>query len=358
MTATPAHPAIAYCPTCDPEIIEERLTRLLVPGAIQNNSLERQVERLAERFRVYAATYPYGLWAPGLAMTHEMRGTTESLLPMAEIRQLFRHLFVNSCVPPIPTAASPFRNAATWLDFLHQFQPFVRNPNPAVLLRRLLADGDERRRFLFALFLPRQYGGGFGRYLGQLAWLREWLAASRERLANGLTCLDAACGSGEGTYELVELLGEHGLPPERLTVHGSSLEPLELFAAAHGFFPHDAARQNAFRSRVTGLHAADLAERLLFSQEDLLTTPAGNDQYDLILCNGVLGGPFLNDREELARVIAGLARKLNPEGVLLAANHFHEGWQRRVTVETLRELLRECGLQALEVPEGVGGVKR
>jgi chemotaxis methyl-accepting protein methylase len=351
-------PAITYCPTFAPEIIEARLADLLVPGAIHDAPLERQLDRLAERFRVYAATYPYGLWAPGLAVTQEMRVTTESLLPLAEIRQLFRCFFGKACAFPVPSAASPFRTATTWLDSLQQLQPVVRTANPAGLLRPLLADGDERRRLLFALFLPRQYGGGFGRYPGQLAWLREWLKASRPRLASGIACLDAACGSGEGAYELVELLGEHDFPPARLTVHGSTLEPLELFAAAHGFFPHDATRQAAFRKRVAQLHAVGLAERLLFVQEDLLTIPAGKEQYDLILCNGVLGGPFLNDRERLAKVLAGLARRLKPEGVLLAANRFHEGWQRRVPGETLRELLRECGLRVLTIGEGVGGVKR
>jgi len=332
--------------------------QLLVPGSIVDRDLDRRIVRLAEQFQVYAANYPFGLWSPGLVVSQEMRVLTELYLPLTEVRRAFRRLLRLALKFPPLFTATPFCRAVSWLDVLQRLQPLVHEPDPAKLLRRLMADGDLRRQFVFDIFLPKQYGGGFGRYPGQLGFLRGWLTEHRPRLAGGVTCLDAACGSGEGTYELAMLLMECGFAQERLQVHGSTLEPVELFAAAHGYFPHDSARQAAYRQQLQPLIAEGAAPRMLLTLDDLSKPRLGSAGYDIILCNGLLGGPLLHDRRELTIVVEGLARRLNSGGVILAADHFHGGWKVLVPNGLLEGLLMQAGLRIVAVAEGVAAEKR
>jgi chemotaxis methyl-accepting protein methylase len=350
-------PHLRYIPTLDQTVVQERLEKLLVPGPLNDNDLNGRIVRLEERFSLYAALSPHGLWAPGLVVTPEMRRASELYLPQEEIGCACRRLLVLSL------KTSPFLPAArlhplpSWLDLLHRLQPLVREANPARLLRRLMGDYEFRCRFLFSLFLPRHYGGGFDRYPKQAAFLRNRLTEAKP--PGVIRCLDAACGSGEGTYDLALLLRKCGCIPEKITVHGATIEPLELFAAAHGWFPHDPARQAAFRRRIGRLFADAPADHIAFFQEDL----TGNRNcegkgYDVILCNGLLGGPLLNGREELERVVGGLCARLKPGGILLAADRFHQGWKRGVPDDLLREMLAGCGLKVLAAGEGVAGVRQ
>jgi chemotaxis methyl-accepting protein methylase len=350
---------LCYTPRFDPAVIEKELRRLLVLGAISDSDLERRAGALADRFNGYCTCYPLGLWAPGLIITREMRALTELYLPLGEIRRAFDRLFAAALRFSPFLAASAIHNSTDWLDLLQKLQPVVRRADPAYLLRCLLADEDYRCRFLFANFLPARYGGGFGRYPRQADFLRKWLTTNRPGLAGRVRGLDAACGCGEGTYELAMVLMESGLAATAVEVRGTTLEPLELFAAAHAYFPHDKTRQASFRQRLAPLFAGGTAPEIGFSREDLTTTaPPGEEGYDVILCNGLLGGPFIHDRGELLAIAGRLAGRLRTGGILLAANHFHGGWNKEVSNEALRGILARCGLGTAPVAEGVAGVKR
>jgi chemotaxis methyl-accepting protein methylase len=348
---------VSFAPAFDPIAIRRELDRLLVPGVLADADLEGRIVRLDERFRAYAASAPHGLWAQGLVVTDAMRRQTEIYLPLAEIRQAFRRLFSLALTFSPCLQASLLHTANCWLDVLTELHPLVSRPNPAALLRRLMADEELRCRFLFASFLPRRYGGAFGRYPGQAEFLRRWLGTSRARLAHGVRCLDAACGCGEGTYELARLVLECGYPAVAMTVTGATLEPLELFAAAHGFFPHDAGRQAEFIRRVEPRRLGRETERIRFVLEDLRTSASAGQRYDVILCNGVLGGPFFPGGEDVAPIIERLAGRLAPGGVLLAADRFHAGWKRALAPDAVAALLRRSGLRPVSIEEGVGGVK-
>ena len=350
-------PQLYYTPTFNPTVIGERLEKLLVPGPISDNDLNGRIARLEERFRVYAATAPHGLWTPALVITREMRCTTEVYLPLEEISRAFcRLLFLSLKSAPFLSASVMLR-APSWLDVIHHLQPMVREPNPARLLRHLMVDGEFRCRFLFSLFLPRHYGGAFNRYPEQAAFLRDWLGKTGR--AGAVRCLDAACGSGEGTYELALLLRECGYAEEQLEVHGATVDPLELFAAAHGWFPHDPARQTAFRRRIGGLLTGSTAERIAFFREDLTENRRyPGEGYDIILCNGFLGGPLLSSREALERTIGRLCARLRPGGLFLAADHFHGGWKKTVPDDGIKEILVRCGLKGVALNGGVAGIQQ
>ena len=152
---------IRYVPSLDHEETAARLTQLLVPDRIEDRDLDSRILRLNERFSVYAACFPYGMWRPGLAVTQEMRVLTETYLPLSEIRAAVRRLFTLSFKSYHVFPASAIESSASWLDVLAYLQPLVLGTNPGYVLRRLMVDNEFRTLFLFRLFLPRHFGGGF-----------------------------------------------------------------------------------------------------------------------------------------------------------------------------------------------------
>ena len=346
---------LSFTPTLDSDRLETGLDRLLVPGSVLDADLEERIARLACAFRGYAAGYPLPLWAPGLAIDNEMRGWTEALFPMSRVREVFDLVLRRGCRFPPLLSGSYLHTAATWLDLLHKFRPQLINANPAPFLRQLASDPEQRRRFLFALLLPHHFGGAFDRYPQQSQWLQTWLGDNVGRLKGRIRVLDSACGSGEGTYGAAELVLAAGLGGEGSMVHGSTLEPIELFAAAHAFFPHDPEREREYRARVAPLLDGPGALAMEFYLDEVGSVRR-REEYDLILCNGLLGGPLMHQAEELSGAIAALASRLAPGGVLLAADRFHAGWHLRVPATRLCQMMREHGLTPLPVPEGIAAV--
>lgn len=346
----------SFTPTLDKQAALRRLDRLLVPGSVADPHLSARIDRIARAFQGYAACYPLPLWAPGLAVSQEMRGLTEALFPVSEVRAVFDLLLGRGCRFPPLLSGSYLHGALSWLDLLGKLRPQLLHADPAATLRELARDAEKRRSFLFALLLPRHFGGAFDRYPLQSQWLASWLKEHAGRLSGEMRALDSACGSGEGTYGLAELLDAAGYAGERCVVHGSTLEPIELFAAAHAFFPHDQDRERDYRSRVAPLLArADRVEMEFYL--DRVGCATGRKGYHLILCNGLLGGPLMHEPGELSGAVRALASRLAPGGVFLAADRFHAGWRLRVPAAALSAMMREHGLTPLQVPEGIAAVK-
>lgn len=347
---------LSFAPTVDGDEIQKRLELLLVPGPLLDAPLSLRIDRLARSFAGYAASYPLPLWAPGLVIDNEMRSLTEALLPMAEIRPLFERLLKKGCRFSPLLSGCYLHSSACWVDFLQRLHPPLPLANPAATLSRLAEDFEARRRFLFSLMLPHHYGGGFDRYPLQSQWLSGWLKERAGSFVRGIRVLDSACGSGEGTYQVAELLQEAGYSGRSCEVHGSTLEEIELFAAAHLYFPHDLQREREYRARTAPLLSAADPPRFEFYL-DRVGSVSQREPYHLVLCNGLLGGPLLHDEAGLEAAFAGLAARLLPGGVLLAADRFHAGWRIRVPAERLKELMQAHGLTPIEVPEGVAGKK-
>jgi SAM-dependent methyltransferase len=347
---------LSFSPTLDRTETLLRLERLLVTGSLYHGTVPERIDRLAAAFERYASFYPLPLWAPGLVLTNEMRGLTEALLPMGEIRSVFELLLRHGCRFDPFLAGTYLYSSSTWLDFLHKLRPQLRQADPGAPLRELAHDFQARLRFLFSLMLPHHFGGGFDRYPLQSEWLKEWLQGNRERLGGRVRALDSACGSGEGTYGVAELVVAAGFDGGSSEVDGSTLEPIELFAAAHAFFPHDPEREGEYRARVAPLLDDCDGVRMGFYLDDV-EAESVRGGYDLILCNGLIGGPLLHEEPALRKAVAALAARLAPGGVLLAADRFHEGWRLRVPQATLAGMLRDQGLDPLNLPQGIGGRK-
>ncbi len=349
----------AFHPSLSPVQAEKNLATLLVRGPIHYSALNRAIERLEVRFRNYCAFYSHGLWAPGLVITGEMRGSTEQYLPMAEIRSAFRHFFSATLRYPLSDESSPFQAATNWLDLLQRLRLSQDSVNPAILLKKLVTDEPERIRFLFTTLLPHHHGGCFLRYPEQLHHLEGWLRRRINHLSEEVRVLDAACGTGEGTYDLAGLLLKCGIPPRRQQIHGSSLEPLEVFTAAHGSFPHDPERQKHFRTSVEPLYTAQATGNMLFFRDNIMRYPAQAEKpYDIILCNGILGGPFLHAPEMIENSIAALAKRLKSGGIILAADKFHGGWKKENPPARVVEITQRIGLEVHHGEYGIAANKK
>lgn len=346
---------LSYIPTIEREELQRRLDALMVPGPIIDHDMERRVRRLDGLFRTYAATCPAPLWAPGLVLTNEVINQAEQYLPLSEIARAFSRFCRLAIDSPDSADLLLFHDALGWLPLLEKLAWPLVDANPAELLQLLLNDQETRCRFLFALNLPKQHGGDFTRYPAQMRILATWLKNRHPGKAT-LSCLDAACGTGEGTWDLAGALLAAGFSPDAFLIRGFTLGAMELFAAAHAFFPHDPDRQRAYRAKTAPLFAAGIAGRMLFRQADLRLDDNG-ETHGVILCNGLLGGPMLHERGSVEAVVRRLAASLEPGGMLMAADRFHAGWHKVFPREQLKELLVGCGLRLVDGGEGIAGIR-
>lgn len=341
----------------------------LLAADINAKNFRSSLHRLNRRFEIYASACPEPFISPGLIVTTEIRIQSELYLPIADITAVFYRLYSAALTYPPILSSTPFHNAMSWADTFVKLPPYVQfSANPALLLEKLLTDRGMLTDFLFASFLPRRFYGGLGRYPEQQKFVREWLKTERRRT---LHCLDAACGTGEETYGLALLLSEQGFAPEDILIKGWTLEPLEVWAAAHRRLPHGTRHEALLRGSTSAFLQRGYDRCFSFSCQDILkaSSPANlpskntgrgggeNNQFDLILCNGLLGGPIIHEKEPLDRAVGHLAALLSPGGILLAADHFHGGWKQRCPQEELRASFEAHGLLFVETGEGVGGLK-
>lgn len=370
-----------------PSPAQTSLGRLIAAG-IDADLFPTAIKRLHNRFNTYAATCPAPYIAPGLIVTPEIRRQSELYLPVAEITGIFNRLYRHALTYPPVLSSTPFHSALSWADVFVSLPPrFQFSTNPARLMEALLSDQDLLTEFLFASFLPRRFYGGFSRYPGQMAYIRKWIGTRRKDGNMGrVRCLDAACGAGEDSYGLANLLMAAGLAPEEIQIGGWTLEPLEVWAAAQRSFPHDRQREAAFRRETSLLLERGYRSSLSFRCADLTKIPinpsdtlpplerggaGGSKQvkilpnvspydvglFDLILCNGLLGGPIIHEIEKLEQVVGNLARLLAPGGILVAADSFHGGWKSKCGNDDLKELFSCVELKIDDAGEGVCGLK-
>ncbi len=347
--------SISYKPTLDAAAINKALSSLLIEGVIRDNGLGLRLERLSRMFSVYASTCPAPCWSHGLALSDEVCRLTEIYLPFADIRDALLRLVrlaLKGCHPLPPI----FRKADSWVRLLHGLPAEHAIVNPAECIARLARDDVARKRFLFSVYLHQQYGGGFGRYPAQYVSLQQWIAHNNLLLSRPISCLDAACGSGEGSYELARALLECGVSASEMRITGATISPLEIFSAAHACFPHDPQRELQYRAVVKGIAEAGALSGLSFVAADLRDWKLPGS-YHIIICNGILGGPHLHERANVQFLVARLANSLQRGGILFAADRFHEGWKKVINKEDMENILAGCGLVPLAVGEGVAGMR-
>ena len=335
----------------------ERTLRALVRPHLNPLLFAGHIRRLQRMFSAYQACCPPPWAGPGLHVTAEINYQSELWLPLDQLCNHLQALYRQSLTYPPILSSTPFAHSSSWAAVVAGFPAFLKPyANPAALLEQLVDDDGLRTGFLFWSFMPeRFYGGGSDRYPAQTATIREWLW-QRDRHDKKLRCLDAACGDGAATYSLARLCVEQGWRPDSLEIEGWALEPLEAWAAAQGRFPHDPAREEDFREVTRDCFEQGFDTAIRFCCADILDAPEAAP-FDLIICNGLLGGPILHASDDMATAVRNLAGLLAPGGMLLADDHFHGGWKQRCPQQELRALCELNGLHTVEVGEGIGGSK-
>lgn len=328
--------------------------RKLINADINADLFRSSIQRLQNRFNIYSSTCPVPFIAPELIVTPEIRRQCELYLPIAEISGIFNRLYRSALSYSPVLSSTPFYKALSWADTFAGLPQYLQfTVNPALLLEKLLFDRVLLMKFIFESFLPGRFYGGFGRYPDQERFILKWLAQQQKM---PLRFLDAACGTGEDSYGLANLLFERGYHEKNIRIEGWTIEPLEVWAAAHCSFPHDRQREVQFREKKSRLFEKGCGSRISFRCADL-TNPPPAEPFDLILCNGLLGGPIVNPLHGLKRVVSSLASLMAPGGILLAADSFHGGWKQQCPQQELRALLEMNGLKTFQAGEGIGGLK-
>lgn len=336
--------------TLDEAKARPRLADLL-PAIISAPDMAGRLRRLDDRYRVFCRTSSIPPYASGLVVTSEMHREVEVYLPLAEIRKAlarFCSLAMTSDAPLEGTIAE----GVSWYAILHHLHRSGLNcpANPAQAIQSALVDYDFRRNLLFALFLPQHYGGSFHRYPKQMAFLSAIL--QKRPFPTAIRCLDAACGTGEQTWEVASELGRLNIP---YVVEGVSLNPLEVFAAAHGFFPGDRLREMEYRGKMHDVLQANIG-RLTFRMGDI-AEGIGAGKYHLILCNGLIGGPFIHDEITLRKITTRLAQGLQDGGFILVSDRFHDGWKKRMPQVVIQEAFAESSMRLIWRGDGFAAEK-
>jgi SAM-dependent methyltransferase len=293
-------------------------------------------------------------WASqNLQISPETSYRSEHWLPLDQLRPHFHYLYRQALSYPPVFSSTPFALENSWIAIVAGFPGFLgRYSNPAALLDQLIRDDDLRMKFLFWSFMPRRfYGSGSDRYPGQYDVISKWIG--KRPTARPLRCLDAASGDGANSYRLAKLFLELGCIPGSFEIEGWSLDPLEVWASAFGRFPHDADREAEFRQENSGCFEQGTGSVIRFRCTDILHSD-GRELFDLVLCNGLLGGPIIHDRDNLESAVRNLAELLAPGGLLLAADHFHGGWKQKYPQQELRVLFEKHGLKPVAAGEGIG----
>ncbi len=315
------------------------------------------ITRLRQQFHSYAATSPEPLPAPGLIVTREIRCQCELYLPISPLTNLFNRLYRAALPSPPLLSATPFYHSPSWADTFSLLPPRLQfSANPATLLDALLTDRELLAIFLLASFLPERFYGREGRYPEQQAFIRQWLTRSGREAP---TILDAACGTGEETRLLALQLIEGGIDPRHLRMEGWTIEPLEVWCANQGRFPHDQRREefSLMLARTLRKRGGDAALKFRCADLTIPVTPGTVSPFSIIVCNGLLGGPIISDREQIARTLRNLTTLLKPGGLLLIADHFHGGWKKKCPQDWLRALLEAEGLKSFIAGEGLGACR-
>jgi len=343
---------IRFQSSLNKEHLANNLRLIFVAGRIDDNDLERRIVKLSSIFKVYIGNCHVPVWSEDLAVTDEISRISETYLPYQVIQQALLRLISKSlllsCLPPLLVKADG------WLRLLEMLHSFNASANPAFLIEQLKVNEAERLRFLFSVFMPNQFGGSFGRYPQQTDFIRRFVRSRYDNNLSAVKCLDAACGSGEGTYELASVINDCGVDKTRVKLTGITINALEVFAAAHAYFPHDPLRELHYREFVSSVYGNGKTSNIHFMTGDLKFWES-SEQYDIILCNGILGGPIMHERREIENVTQRLASTLNPGGILLAADRFHCGWKKKLPKAEMEVIFKKCGLEVMQVSEGVAG---
>lgn len=285
--------------------------------------------RWTARLQHLHAHHPSPLWRPDTPVSPALRQTWEQFLPVRDYLRDLRHLAL-ACLPSpswLPAVLVPAVGQDTHAPerpLAYASLPDLWHTLPPALAGRVAYGAEEFVPLLCALADPPRFGTDFGRYPEQQDWLAAWRPAADSPTGSTTRLLDIGCGTGQGTLEAGATVARAASVP--VLALGLTREPLEAWMATTRSLPHDAAREARYRNCVPP-PAGPLGMTLVlqFLAADAVSLPVANATQDIVLANGLLGGPMLATAERLQIFLWEARRVLRPGGVLLAANCFHDG---------------------------------
>jgi len=270
-----------------------------VPAAVARHNAVWQA-----RWERFLAATPPPRWEPPVPLDAEWRMRYETYLPVVEyvasLRRLARLVLPHpSWIPLALGATVGHLSPRTCFSSLPDLWSYL----PPAWCGRVTLTTEELPALFAALADPTQFGTAAGRYPNQLTLLRErrWPAVA--------VLLDVGCGTGEGTREAVAAIRETGCPARGI---GVTREPLEAWMATAGWFPH---RLSARTPPLPGVQ---------FVAGEAAALPV-RGPIAAILCNGLIGGRFVQSETAFRGILAEFARVLAPGGIVLVGCRFHAG---------------------------------
>ena len=277
--------------------------------------LERFNSAWRRRAEVFRRRAPPPWWAPGLVVDQGVRACYEAYLPVDEyLRDLGR--LARAALPHpsmLPRVLTTGARACLQTGCRSASLPDLWADLPPHLAGNVTLRPEDLFPLLCALASPPRFGTGFGRYPGQTARLSE---AARVPSGARARILDLGCGTGQGTIELAAAC--EGAGPTPAEAVGITLEPLEAWMATHRLLPHDPGGTERFREFRAEVRA-------VFAAGNVLACPV-RGRFDIVVANGIVGGPFLNKPRDVARFLGEVNRLLAPTGIASFGNRFHAGW--------------------------------
>lgn len=276
------------------------------------DSLNQSVLQSLARCKLQAPPWEFG----GL-VTPEIRGIYECFIPIDFLLKRFRKLaqltFKESTNMPLllnPSATTRgFSCPDSFPDFLNTLPEYIQPCFPLTAEKFIL--------LMFHFADPWHYGTTSKRYPKQLQIFRQILAHFDKSAS--LQILDVGCGTGQGTYEIAQVVGD---TMHHAELTGMTLEPLEVLMAQCRYTPH---RPAVFP--ICDLNHATCA----FQIGNIMANPQFDRQYDFIFCNGLFGGPAMSTFDAMNLTLEILLNTLKINGYLLMANHFHQGYLNQIS---------------------------
>ncbi len=236
-------------------------------------------------------------WTPGMIVDHELRVRFDTFFPWREfsasLRGLARELLPSEEWTPRLLAENAVETA---LDFWEEVPEFCG---------QAVFTPEELLPFFCTCADPPRFGTRLGRYPEQL-----------DILPQAKSLLDLGCGVGIGTLEAARKTGAS-------RVLGVTLEPLEAWMATQRHLPHDPQRTREFQE------FSDISAEFL-AGDAAAFRPANGERFELVICNGLAGGRFMNTPAQLEGFLDTLEVCTAPGGLVALANSFHPGHQKGV----------------------------
>ena len=280
----------------------------------------RRWERLYSNWLMHAIP-PW--WAREIIITPDIRETYEKWLPIGEFRVSLAGVG-RAYLPDESWLPLPLRRGA------YPSLPDFWAAMPSCFGGKVCFSEDELLPLLCAMADPPRFGTTAGRYPEELEYMRRIV---RE----GMSVLDVGCGVGVNTLEMASAL-------KGVSFTGITPEPLEVWMANNRRLPHDVRRQ-ALMNRFGGVAVFRRGTAEEFAGD-----------YDVIVCNGLVGGRFFSKDSQYRAVLRCCAASLRPGGHVLIADRFHEG--SRLNLQRFREIAVASGFICDESHHGFMEIRK